>query len=269
MSQDNQSLTRGMKIIEFLSDHPNGCALVDIADGVGLNKSTAYRLIKSLVTLNYVTSASGTGCYRLTSKFIAIGNKTHAALDIIPIAQPYLKDLNARTGDAVKLSAREKYLSVLIFHLEPTEGMFRTHAYVGQGHKLHFSGMGKCYLAFSPKGFLEKYWEEEREHIVSCTPNTITNIEVMRHELARIREERISYDREENEIGISCVASPIINVNNKVDHAISITVPSSRFTAKTSMEIGLKVRETADAISREMGWTGENAPKTQRRAITH
>lgn len=256
-----------MKIVEFLSDYPNGCALAGIADGVGLNKSTAYRLIKSLAALDYVTAAPGPGCYRLTSKFIAIGNKTYASLDIIQIAQPHLRDLNARTGDAVKLSAREKNLSVLVFHLEPTEGMFRTHSYVGQGHRLHLSGMGKCYLAFSPEGFLEKYWEEEREHIVRCTPNTITNIEVMRHELARIREERVSYDREENEIGINCIASPVIDVNGKVNHAVSITLPASRFTAETGMKLGDRVRETADAISRELGWAGEGMLKTEQFAL--
>lgn len=262
MSQDNQSLTRGMKIIEFLSDHPNGCALVDIADGTGLNKSTAYRLVKSLAALGYVTAAPGAGFYRLTSKFVAIGNKTYSSLDIIQIAQPHLRELNIQTGEMVKLSARENYHSVLIFFLEPTEGMFRTRSYVGQGHRIYCSAMGKCYLAFSPEGFLDRYWEEEKDHIVRYTSTTITNIEVMRHELARIRKDRISYDREENEVGISCIGSPIIGVDNKVDHAISITMPTSRFSIE-HMKLGEKVRDTAAAISRELGWSADGMRETE------
>lgn len=246
-------MTRGMKIIEFLSNHPNGCALGDVADGTGLNKSTTYRLIQNLVTLGYVTTAPEPGSYRLTSKFIAIGNKTYSSLNIIHIAQPHLRELNRQTGDTVKLSIREPLHSVLIFILEPTGGMFRTRSYVGQGHPLYCSGMGKCYLAFSPPGFLDKYWEQEKNNIVRFTSNTITNIEVMRQELARIREEHISYDREENEIGISCIASPIIGVDNKVDHAISITLPTNRFNDLLRMELGDRVRDTAEAISRELG----------------
>ena len=249
------SLIRGLRLIEFLSDYANGCPLSRIAGRTGLNKSTAHRMLKSLQTLGYVIPATTPGSYRLTGKFVAVGHKVFSSLNVINVAAPHLEKLNLDTGHTVNLSAREGNNYILIYKLEPTDGVLRTHFYIGQRLILYCSGMGKAYLAHSPDAFLEKYWSEERAEIVRRTPNTIVDIAAMRKELARIRREGVSYDREENELGVICVAAPVFGLHRRVGYAISVTVPASRTDRKRLGETGGAVRETAALISHEMGGT--------------
>lgn len=249
----SQSLRRGIQLIEFLSDYPNGCPLAKIAELTRLNKSTAHRLLKSLHALGYVTPTSTPGSYRLTSKFIAIGHKTFSALNIINIAAPQLEKINIDTGDTINFAAREGNHCVLVYKLEPTMGMLRTRSYIGQRMMLYCSGMGKVFLAYSPESYLEKYWAEEKESIVRHTSNTIIDLKVMRYELGRIREERVSYDREENELGIACIASPIFGPQRRVDYAVSISLPVSRLDDSRRMALAETVKNTAAMISREIG----------------
>lgn len=249
----NQSLARGLSLIEFLSDYPNGCPLAKIAQETGLNKSTSHRLLNSLRALGYVTNAPSPGSYRLTSKFISVGYKVYSSLNIIHISAPHMERLNLDSGDTVNLSAREGNSAILIYKLEPTTGMLKTRSYIGQRLSLYCSGMGKILLAFSPEPYLEKYWEEESASIIRYTSNTIVSINAMRHELVRIRDEKVSIDREENEIGICCIAAPIFGIHNRVDYSLSISLPTTRLDDERKIKLARDVLETANIISRENG----------------
>ena len=90
----SQSLFRGLMLIEILSNYPNGCPLAHLSELAGLNKSTVHRLLQGLQSCGYVTTAPAAGSYRLTTKFIAVGQKALSSLNIIHIAAPHLEALN-------------------------------------------------------------------------------------------------------------------------------------------------------------------------------
>ena len=75
----SQSLFRGLMLIEILSNYPNGCPLAHLSELAGLNKSTVHRLLQGLQSCGYVTTAPAAGSYRLTTKFIAVGQKARKA----------------------------------------------------------------------------------------------------------------------------------------------------------------------------------------------
>ncbi len=78
----SQSLFRGLMLIEILSNYPNGCPLAHLSELAGLNKSTVHRLLQGLQSCGYVTPAPAAGSYRLTTKFIAVGQKALSSLNI-------------------------------------------------------------------------------------------------------------------------------------------------------------------------------------------
>lgn len=49
----NQSLIRGLRLIDLLSHYPNGCPLAKLAELSGLNKSTVHRLLQGLQQEGY------------------------------------------------------------------------------------------------------------------------------------------------------------------------------------------------------------------------
>lgn len=211
MSQNNdkekpagsQSLFRGLMLIEILSNYPNGCPLAHLSELAGLNKSTVHRLLQGLQSCGYVTPAPAAGSYRLTTKFIAVGQKALSSLNIIHVAAPHLEALNLTTGETVNFSSREDDHAILIYKLEPTTGMLRTRAYIGQHMPLYCSAM----------------------------------------------------DREENELGVSCIAVPVFDIHHRVPYAISISLSTSRLKQIGEKNLLKPLRETAQAISNELGFT--------------
>ncbi len=255
-SDNSQSLSRGLLLLEFLSDYPNGCPLALIAERTGLNKSTAHRLLNSLQGHGYVAQAHTPGSYRLTSRLAAVGYKVYSSFNILKLADPYLEQLNLELGHTVNFSTRAGNNYVLIYKLEATTGIFGTRFYIGQQLLLYCSAMGKTYLAHSPDEALVKYWDEERASIVQRTPHTITDLDALRAELKTILTEGISYDREENELGVICIAAPVFDIQGRVNYALSVAMPSARADETEQAAVAVAVRKTADCISRELG--GDN-----------
>lgn len=251
----NQSLIRGLKLLEILSHYPNGCPLAKLAEIAQLNKSTVHRLLQGLQSEEYVQPATTPGNYRLTTKCLSIGQKILVSLNIINIAAPYLEELNITLEETVNFSKREQEHAIMIYKLEPTTGMLRTQAYIGQRLPLYCSAMGKLYLAYEKnKDYLTRYWENQKSNIKQLTANTVTDLKLMEKELNDIRQERFAMDREENEIGVVCIACPIFNYQECVDYAVSVSMSSYKLR-----QIGIpffltEIQKTALAISKELGY---------------
>lgn len=251
----SQSLFRGLQLIEILGNYPNGCPLAHLSEQAKLNKSTVHRLLQGLQSCGYVTSASAAGSYRLTTKFAEIGQKVLSSLNIIHVAAPHLEALNLITGETVNFSSREEDQAILIYKLEPTTGMLRTRAYIGQRMALYCSAMGKVYLAFGQQDYVPRYWQEHQHEIQRLTCNTITDLATMYQELASIREQQMAMDREENELGVSCIAVPVFNIHHRVHYSVSISLSTAKLQQLGEKNLLVPLQQTAQAISRELGFT--------------
>lgn len=250
----SQSLFRGLQLIEILSNYPNGCPLAHLSELAGMNKSTVHRLLQGLHTCGYVTQAPSPGSYRLTTKFISIGQKALSSLNIIHVAAPHLEQLNLELGETVNFSTREDDHVILIYKLEPTTGMMRTRAYIGQHMPLYCSAMGKIFMAYGKSDYPDDYWQSHQHEIEPLTHNTITELPKMSQELADIRKTGLAMDREENELGVSCVAAPVFDIQQRVPYAVSVSLPTAKL-----QQVGVKtlikpILATAQRISQELGF---------------
>ncbi|WP_143533210.1 IclR family transcriptional regulator [Rodentibacter caecimuris] len=250
----NQSLVRGLRLLDLLSNFPNGCPLAKLTEMAQLNKSTVHRLLQGLQSEGFVQPAISTGSYRLTTKCLSLGQKTLSSLNIINIASPYLEKLNLTLGETVNFSKREGDYGIMIYKLEPTTGMMKTRAYIGQHLELYCSAMGKLYLAYERDNtYLANYWENHQSTIRSLTHNTITSQQLMAQELNEIRQTGFAMDREENELGVGCIACPVFSLNNKVEYAISVSSSIHRLKQIGIQNILAEIRLAAKKISKELG----------------
>jgi IclR family transcriptional regulator, carbohydrate utilization repressor len=249
----SQSLLRGLQLIEILSNYANGCPLAKLAELANLNKSTTHRLLQGLESAGYVTHAPTPGSYRLTTKFIAVGNKALSSLNVIHVAAPHLEALNIETEETVNFSMLENDHAIMIYKMETTTGMLRTRAYIGQHLTLYCSAMGKIFLAYGPEENFERYWEKIQPRLVQYTTNTITSLDRMKVELAEIREHRLAFDREENELGVSCIAAPVFNINGDVKYSVSVSLSTVKLAQIGIDQLAAAVGGTARRIGQEVG----------------
>ncbi|NPE52089.1 IclR family transcriptional regulator [Dickeya dadantii] len=248
----NQSLLRGFLLLEILSNYPNGCPLAHLAGLARLNKSTVHRLLQGLQACGYVTPAPAAGSYRLTTRFITVGLTSLAPPEVIRLIAPPLQALNAATGETVNFSRRDGDYCILIHKLEPTTGMLRTRAYLGQQMTLFSSAMGKLFLADDTKDALFSYWGRHQPHIRKLTPYTITDPGHMTRELEDVRQRGVAFDREEHEVGVSCMAAPVFDAHQRVNYAISLSLSSAKLRQIDEETLLTPLRQTADALTQAL-----------------
>ncbi|WP_082892852.1 IclR family transcriptional regulator C-terminal domain-containing protein [Bibersteinia trehalosi] len=89
--------------------------------------------------------------------------------------------------------------------------------------------------------------------IQQLTCHTITQQGKMVQKLNEIRRDGFAMDREENELGVCCLAVPIFNHLGKVEYAISVSTSIHRLNKSTQRTFLTEIQQTAAAISKELG----------------
>lgn len=245
-----QSVMRTFDIIETLKNGAMG--LNELSKSVGLSKSTVHRLLSTLMHRGYVIQEVPSSKYRLTLQFLEIGNSTLKDMDIVELSKPYIEELAKQTGEVVHLVLVEDTEIVYIDKIETTSAI-RMHSYIGKRIPLYSSAVGKTYLSNMDSVDFDQLWEKLEPSLVQFTPHTIMTKKAMLAELSQVSSDGYAIDNEENEEGVLCVAAPILDRNNVVRYAISVSTPKIRCSEDRIETFGKLVRETAQAISKNLG----------------
>lgn len=246
-----QSVDRALLILERLKDYPNGLGVTDLSKDLGVSKSTIHRLLMSLSAKGYVKQDLSTDNYALGLKFIEFGEIVSNYLDVRKIAAPFLQELALKTGETVHLVVRENYEVVYIDKIE-SPATIRMFSRIGKRALMHCTGVGKAILAHLPDKIVNDILEQRPT--IKFTENTITRKEKLLIELETIRKNGYSFDNEEHEEGVKCVAAPLIDHNGQVVAAISVAAPAMRMeTDNLRMSIRTVVEQSVK-ISKSLGY---------------
>ena len=108
--------------------------------------------------------------------------------------------------------------------------------------------MGKLYLAEYSAEELEKYFRSSKPQ--KRTVHSITNLADFLKLKEEIKKEGLSYDREEYEYGLTCIAAPIRDRNGNVAASMSISGPTSRLLHKGEAQIKEKLLKASLELSK-------------------
>jgi DNA-binding IclR family transcriptional regulator len=255
MEPNLHSIEKAIRILEFLCDRQSGATLAEIAQGTGLAKTTAHRVLGILEAQEYVARIQSNDAYRIGSKAVVFGQRSmHLYDDVVNLAIPHLEKLHEAFGFTINMGRLENQVGVYVFKIDPPVGMMKTNVFIGMQFQLHSSALGKCMLSdFAPEQ-LDAYWSSVAGKLKRFTTNTIADPDRLRSEMAAVRRDGYAMDREENEIGISCVAAPVRDYNNRVAHAVSVSTNTLKLNQAGLDEVVQAVTRQALAISRELGY---------------
>ncbi len=246
-----QSVDRALQILDVFSLKEKELGVTEIAHRLDLHKSTAFGLLTTLEYWGCIEQNRQTGKYRLGLKLLELGDRVKEGLDLRVLALPFLQELVERYRETVHLVVHDRGEVVYIEKVEgPTA--IRMYSQVGKRAPMHSTGVGKVILAYRPLQEVDALIEEKG--LSSYTPNTITDPEVLREELIKIRKNGYCFDNEEIEVGLRCVAAPIMDSQQEVVAAISLSGPSMRMTDEQMKELIIPVKETALKISWSLGF---------------
>lgn len=240
-----QALERALRILEIISTE-RWIGAKELADRVGLHRSSVYRILALLGRWGYVRQDQQTMQYGLGLHLVAMADRIDLFQALPRLALPYLEELMKLTRETTHLMALEGDEVCYLAKVESPETI-RMASQVGARMPAVSTAGGKVLLSGLSLAKREKI-VRERE-LQRYTPNTITDQDELLKVLEVAARQGWAIDNEENETGVCCVAAPIKRQNGQPVAAVTLSCPTFR-TPLSRLESYIPyVRATANKIS--------------------
>jgi DNA-binding IclR family transcriptional regulator len=246
-----QALDRAFAVLDLLAASNTPLGLAEIADALGLHKSTAHRFLMVLERHRMVERALA-GKFRLGLRLCDLGGRAIEQFDLRERAQLHLKTLVAEVEETAHLCIMERTHMVYIDKQEP-ERSIRMISRVGASSPIHCTAVGKAILATMPRSRVEALLPELR--LERFTRRTMTSREALLKELERTSRRGYAVDDEEREEGVRCAGVAILDGRGEAVAAVSISGPSFRVTMQKIPHIADRLMTCVRGIQRDLGYT--------------
>jgi len=244
-----QSLDKAIGVLKVVSDG-SGLSLSEVADSSGIPAPTVYRALITMQKHGVVEFDETTQLWRVGVEAFRIGSSFLSNTGISQQARPVMNRLMQDTGETANLGTisggEVVFLSQVETH-QPIRAFFRP----GTHGSIHASGIGKALFSFQDA---EQAADMARQiRFDRFTDKTIADID----QLMAMRDASLrngyAVDDEERTPGMRCVAAPIFNSFGEAVASVSVSGPTVRIDGQTVPIYGARVRQAADAITRNIG----------------
>lgn len=245
-------LDRAIRLLSLLSDGKPRTP-IEISEGISLSSSTTFRILATLSYYNFIKRDEKSGEYGLGLACLELSRAYQGNNDLRRVALPDLEALRDDIKETVHLSILDKMEIVYLEKLSGLHAIGIMSSRVGGRSPAFCTGVGKTLLAYLNP-------EQVRAHFAqyglpTYTETTITDLDDLMRELARIRLQGYAIDRGEHEHEVRCIAAPIFDIDGLPVAALSISGPSARMDPlQDNIEMIQKAKETAMKISRQLGY---------------
>jgi DNA-binding IclR family transcriptional regulator len=219
----NNTLLKGLAILELLSHSERPLSLTQIANELGIVKSNAHRLMQALTETRYVIRHEETGAYSSSIRLWELGSAVLAKLDLRRHAERQMDGLLERTGESVHLSVLDRGEVVYVHKLESLNPV-RAYSQIGGRVPAYCVATGKALLAYGSEAMLS----EMSRHLKAHTPSTIHLPEQFLREMKKVRQQGYAVNRGEWREGVWGIAAPILDARRVAIASIGVSGPAQR-----------------------------------------
>ena len=245
------SVARALALLDALSASDDRLGVNELARRIGVNASTASRLLATLESGGLVERAPG-GSYRLGLKVVALSDRVLARLDVRELGRPWLEWLVEHTGETATLSVPAAGEAITIDFV-PSASSVVSMARIGRPSVPHATAAGKVMLAFaephtgvSPPSRLERF-----------TERTITDPARLVDELQGVRASGIGEAMGEREPDLGALAAPVLGRRSELVAILGLQGPVTRLPPAKRRSLQEPLRRAAGELSRSLGGPGE------------
>lgn len=247
---------RAFAVLEYVVRAGHPVAAADVAAHLGLPKPTVYRMIENFAAHGFLRRD-------LSSRRLAIGPRlADFAFEILQASVRYaprrtiLNGLVEEIGETANIGTLDGGDIVYLDRVEAKHWPLRLNFHIGSRVPLHCTAIGKLFLAYMP--------EHQRNALLGMldlhhfTPHTIASVSALQTELAAIREEGLSIDREEYILGVVCIAAPVFNPKGEMLAGVAIQSPTARMSPKDALRYSVPLQRAARALAESFVWESTN-----------
>lgn len=251
----SQSLERGLAILGCFRPERPVLGIADIADELGMSRSTTHRYVITLVALGFLEQGASRK-YRLGLRVTDLGMSALNSTGLREHSRPYLEELRQRTSYTVNLAVLDGPEILYVDRARSfRRGQNKIDLNLRPGSRLpaYCTSMGKILLAYLP--------DEEQKDLISNMqlvrrgPNSMTSKKALRTELEHVREEGMAVNDEELAEGLYSISAPVRSESREVVAAVNMAVHSSMISLDELVDaLGPHLVATADNISARLGY---------------
>jgi IclR family pca regulon transcriptional regulator len=252
----SQSLERGLAILGCFTPELPIRGIADIADELGMRRSTTHRYISTLVALGYLVQVAKRK-YRLTLRVIDLGMSALNSTTLREHARPHLEELCRQSSYSVSLAVLDGLEIVYVDRVRsPRRGHRNIDLDLAPGVRLpaYCTAMGKVLLAYLPYKELSRAVLKEMK-LVRVGPNTITKKIAMREELEQVSDDGLAVNDCELVSELHSIAVPVRDLSGEVMAAMALSANTSMIPLKELIDqLGPHLVATADRLSARLGY---------------
>jgi IclR family transcriptional regulator, KDG regulon repressor len=252
-----QSVERALSLLDHIADHPEArFSLTELTEFMGLDKSSVFRLLTTLMNHSLVRQEDNRKTYQLGYGIYSLASALHDQVKLTEIVSPYLKRLALVTKENAHLAVRSGLKAVFIDRERATKTI-SANTNIGDTEELHCTAVGKSLICGMDRKELASLFEDTG--LSRYTERTIVDLEVLAGELAITAKRGYAVDDGEYEPNVVCIAAPVYNYERSVEASVGISGPRERIEAQMPAFIEA-IRATGNDISALMGARGRNLP---------
>jgi DNA-binding IclR family transcriptional regulator len=245
-----QSVDRAVRILKALGQHPGRHSLGDLADRVGLAKTTVHGLLRTLQDHGLVEQHLDTDKYQLGPELLQLGNSYLDLSELRSRSLAWSELLATRVGEAVRVGVPHSGGVLVVHHVFRPDASLQL-LEVGALLPLHATALGKALLAYLDD---ESVADLLVDGLPKLTGRTHVSAAAVRRDLAAIRETGYAVEREEALLGEAGVAAAIFDRTGEPVGAVGVAGPTERLLRRNRLpEVSTAVIAAARGISRDLG----------------
>jgi IclR family transcriptional regulator, KDG regulon repressor len=243
----SQTLARGLRLLQFISEGHEGLPVREVARAAGLPRSIVQRLLCTLEAEGFLEKHPSQIGYRVAIKMWSLGCSAIRRLSVRDVARPHLEDLAHKTSEMTKLGVLD---GADVVYIDRVECPLAVRAYVPIGGRApaHSVATGKAILAFLPPAKLAEIAGSQR-----AVARDAFRRQAFIAELEQIRRRGHAINRGEWEKSVGAIAAPIFDAQGDAVASIGIILPAHRLTAAKAAQMGSWSASAAAEISRKLG----------------
>jgi DNA-binding IclR family transcriptional regulator len=221
-------IEKGLRILTLFTPDVQALTLKDIALKTGINPTSTFRFVETLVQLGYLRKDPASKQVKLGPMALAMSHNIARSFDLLQIVKPLIDDAHAEFRVTIDSALVEDQRLVLLYRREARDTLTLSLPLVSP--HLHCSALGKAYLgALSEK---ERTRQVESLTLVRRTANSATTKAGLLADLRRTRKRGYAVCNEEYVLGLVSIGAPLINANGDVLGAVSFDTVSAQFSVE-------------------------------------
>lgn len=242
------AVERAFRLVRLLAAR-GAVSLSQAVEATGMNKSTAYYILRALAAENVVVYDEERRTYELGPALVEIGAAAAERMNDVSLAKRYLSELLDQINATIVLYRRIGLTEVMLVDKLERRHRVRITLQVGTPVPIQGGSFGRVFLAYDEPSQVAAVLAGGLQRF---TEKSVTNKEAFLRDLERVRERGFAIDHEGFALGVSTVAAPIFDHTGRIRLVAAAVAFTTLLDDQLADQYGRLLRDSCERIGKSL-----------------